>query len=302
MMLLRNIPVFSRPVFSRQTVLGLLMVALLVGSSGCKNGSAEEMEKLKAENASLKAELETLKSQAQSAQQPTAEGSTVPLSAKTFSDIETVPSKAFIHDLAKLGVFEQLGETFKPYEPITRGEFVTWLALSNNKIMPADKQLRIDGNTPPVFKDLKPDHPAFPYAQALANAGYSVGYQDGTFKADKPITREEMIAIKTGVDAGKPIEPDKGMFIAHSGYTDAKDVDERYMGYIAHQGEFRGPRGSVVQLAFGNIRMLKPKTPVLRHEAAGALWQFGGGLGGTALNATDILKSEGEGWKYGQPW
>ena len=60
------------------------------------------------------------------------------------------------------------------------------------------------------FKDLPAGHACYKYAQALANAGFSVGYVDGTFRPDKPITREEMIAMKVGVDMGKSSEPQKG--------------------------------------------------------------------------------------------
>lgn len=238
-----------------------------------------EISNLKAENQKLREQLASKPAADQSAAVTTSQSTETKSSRQykepRFTDIDSSPSKAFIHDLAMLDVYDGTVTEFKPNEPITRGEFVTWLFKANNAILPTDKHFRIDPGSKSVFPDVDKNHPAYPYIQALSKAGFSVGYDDGTFKPDKPVTRQEMIALKVGVDSGKDLGPDDDGHFNEMGLTDKDQVDKRYRNYIYSDTYFRGELGDNSERAFGKIRTLKPSQAVLRHEAAAALWKFG---------------------------
>lgn len=206
-----------------------------------------------------------------------------------FIDLEEVPNKDMIDDLTKLGLFDGMSDKFEPYKPISRGEYVIWLFKANNLLQNKDKQVRLAPQLEPQFKDLQSSDPSYKYAQALANAGYSVGYDDGTFKPNQAITREEMLGMKVGVDEGKNIAPYKGQMGFVWKFSDSQQVDDRFSGYIHNDYYISGPNGNNIQRAFGKIGTFKPKQAVSRQEAAGTLWQVGthGYNGGTASKGKD---------------
>ncbi|MCA9788268.1 MAG: S-layer homology domain-containing protein, partial [Cyanobacteria bacterium HKST-UBA05] len=115
----------------------------------------------------------------------------------------------------------------------------------------------------------------YKYVQALSNAGYSVGYEDGTFRPNAALTREEMIGIKVGLDKGKRVQPDRSMMNYVWKFSDGDKVDERFTGYIYQDNYGGGKKGNNIQRAFGKIGTFKPTQPVLRSEAAATLWQVG---------------------------
>ncbi|MBA4074448.1 MAG: S-layer protein, partial [Cyanobacteria bacterium PR.023] len=194
---------------------------------------------------------------------------------KTFSDLGDCPNKELVDDLARLHVFDDLGADFKPYQPITRAEYVTWLCKAYNAIQPGQRQLHLAPQAGPQFKDVSPSHPAYKYIQALAFTGYSIGYLDGTFRPDKPLTREEMIGIKVALDSGKDLPPYRSQMECVWKFSDSKQVDERFTGYVHQDFYISGPKGNNIQRAFGKIAAFHPKQAVLRNEAAATLWQEG---------------------------
>lgn len=219
-------------------------------------------------------------SAAQTNSQSTSTSASTPIHPQ-FSDIDDSSTKDMIEDLAKLGIFDGMNNTFKPYEKISRGDYITWLYKSINAILPESQHIRFAPDLEPQFKDLPPSHPAYKYAQALANAGYSVGYEDKTFKPDQAITREEMIGIKVGIDAGKE-QPSPGDTKWYKNqmafvwkFSDAQNIDLRYCRYIHDDYYISGPKGNNIQRAFGNIGTFKPKQAASRSQAAGTLWQIG---------------------------
>lgn len=280
-------------------------VALL---SGCASGPSEkdkaETEALKTRIAQLEQENETLRAKAQgqeavksflttvaqsverdrpvptsplsqSSQAASEASSASSSSHPKFDDLTETAQRPMIEELATVGVFDGMPNAFDPDRKITRGEYVTWLYKSYNSLVSLDKQMHLAPSAPPYFKDLKADHPAYKYAQALANAGYSVGYDDKTFRADQPITREEMVGMKVGVDCGKSFDPYRGQMAFVWKFSDSKDIDERFTGYIHQDFYVSGPYGSNIQRAFGKVGTFHPKTAVTRAEAAGTLWQIG---------------------------
>lgn len=269
----------NRPVGLRLALSIGLAGVMLAAFAGCNSNSGEKpvtMAELQARVEALESEVKALKGDAsavaqQSAAEEDADNSSRPFSTN-FTDLGDVATKDMIADLGQLGVFEGMGDEFKPYEPITRGEYITWLYKAYNKLRPEADRIRLAPQATAKFKDLNSSHPAYKYVQAMSNAGFSVGYEDGTFKADQPITREEMIAIKVGVDTGT--EHQKPSYYYDIVYTDRDQVDERYKGYVYKDWwQISGPyKGNFIR-AYGKVKNFKPKEPVLRNEAAATLWQ-----------------------------
>ncbi len=182
------------------------------------------------------------------------------------------PNKEMIMDLDKLGVFDNLYWDFNLLEPITRGQFITLLYFANNAVRSEEYHIRLAPAYDPGLTDIDSSHPAYKYVQAVANAGYSVGYEDNTFKPDQPITREEMIGTKVPLDAGAG-HHDHNIW----NFSDYEEIDSKFRDdiYIDSFLKRKG-KGSNIQRAFGSIKSFKPNQAVWGYEAAATLWQFGG--------------------------
>ena len=295
--------IFKRTVF---TVCFLATSLTLAGCSTAESNRDAELNariaSLEAENKALKSEITALKISSPKSTVDTDTAATSTSSAGSaqtesesypnFADIAETPTKDMIEDLAKLHIFDSLESKsqFLPDKAISRAEYIEWLYKAYNALEPESKQLRFAAQTPQAFKDCPPDNPYYKYVQALANAGYSIGYEDGTFRPDKPLTRQEMLGIKVGLDVGKTLPPWRSQMESVWKFSDAKDVDERFTGYVHQDYYVSGPHGSNIQRAFGKIGTFRPKQSVTRSEAAATLWQMGqfGDLQKT--NAAAVLK------------
>lgn len=181
------------------------------------------------------------------------------------------PNKEMVADLAVLGVFEEMGQDFNLLEPITRGEYLALLYHSNNAIRRSDKHIRLAPVHDPGFTDIEDSHPAYKYVQAFSNSGHSVGYQDGTFKPDQALTREEMVALKVPVDTDYTQNSSE---VKH--FSDADTISPEFTSYISLDYVLNGTNGTNISRAFGSIKALKPQEPVLGYEAAAAVWEYKG--------------------------
>lgn len=104
-----------------------------------------------------------------------------------FPDAENHWAADSIRLFARLGIAQGYGDgTFKPDANITRGEFASMLV----KLFP----LTHGTAATPGFTDLGNSW-ARDAVLTLASNGIISGYKDGTFQADRTITRAEMIAI-----------------------------------------------------------------------------------------------------------
>ncbi|MGG1550950.1 leucine-rich repeat protein [Paenibacillus ferrarius] len=104
-----------------------------------------------------------------------------------FADVEDHWAAHNIRLFARLGIVQGYSDgTFKPDASITRGEFASMLA----KLFPLAKGTAAT----PGFTDLGGSW-AREAVLTLASNGIISGYEDGTFQADRNITRAEMIAI-----------------------------------------------------------------------------------------------------------
>lgn len=258
----------------KQTMCACMTLILgLVGLTGCGASQGKTtVDELQAKFDALEKRVTALEGQTSSAQ-PNVTGTPATVAAtspQAFTDVDaSVPAADMINDLAQLKVFNPASGEFKPYQPITRGEYIIWLYNAYNAMHPPEKQIRMAPAFKVPFTDLKPEHPSYKYVQALSNGGFSVGYENKTFKPDQPLTREEMIAIKHGVDGGEMYSD------VSIGFADEKLIDPKYHAAIYADRIFvdAKPRGDNILRAFGAIKTFKPKEPVLRNEAAATLWQ-----------------------------
>lgn len=251
------------------------MASVLVCATGCNQGTistdggalTEENKALKARVAELEADLAQYQTNRHSTETAQHGQGNTPMVAVTDLDGD-VPHADKIKDLVALDVFELPDGKFEPYRNVTRAEFVKDLYQAYNAFVKyggKGEAILYAPNADPFFSDLPKDHDGYKYAQALANAGISVGYPDGTFKPDQPITREEMIGIKVGVDRG-PKNPTKYFYIDN--FSDHKQVDKNFTGYV-NSGDY------LIEQTFGKVKSLKPKATLLHYEEAAALWTFG---------------------------
>lgn len=105
-----------------------------------------------------------------------------------LSDVADHWAKASIEKAAALGFVNGYEDgTFKADRKVTRGEFSTMLARAL-KLELDDSEFRFaDQDQTPKW--------AQPFIQAIANAGFVSGYEDGSFRTNKEITRIELVVI-----------------------------------------------------------------------------------------------------------
>lgn len=106
--------------------------------------------------------------------------------AYSFPDVDQSRwSVTAISYMNKLGIVKGYPDgDFKPEASITRAEFAA-MAAGFADLQEGDK----------TFSDLDSSHWAYDVVRKAASAGWISGYPDGTFKADNPITRAEVVTI-----------------------------------------------------------------------------------------------------------
>lgn len=206
-------------------------------------------------------------------------GSTLSGRNSAFSDTANSFAAKYISDLKRIGVFDGMGSEFKPNDPITRGEFVSWMVKAANSMFAPGKGVytRLDEGGTPAFADVPTSHPYYKYIQGLNNTGFLVGYEDKDFRPDQMLTREELIAIKTPFDMqGVPV---KNKQFATPVYIhrfwrwdDSGKISSKYCLVFANEHYSTGKN---IERVFGNTRLFKPQEPVTRAEAAACIWRFG---------------------------
>ncbi|MDP9105190.1 MAG: S-layer homology domain-containing protein [Candidatus Eremiobacteraeota bacterium] len=202
-----------------------------------------------------------------------------PLPSVGLTDIDGVQGQKEIVQLAQLGVLDVTSGPFHPGDPVKRRDFVRWLFKANNAVW-ADQPSRqihpADATAQSSFPDLASSDPDFRYVQGLSDAGIAVGFPDKKFKADQPLTREQMIAIKSGLDRGgveKSYAADDSY--AHYNLPSWKDkalVSKTYAAAVATDVQDDPKDGSPkidnIGRTFGAIAMFRPQQPVTRAQAA----------------------------------
>lgn len=200
-----------------------------------------------------------------------------------FADINGSYGETEIRQLAQLGVFEITSGNFQPSGSITRAEFVTWLVKTYNLLQTHNTRtptpIRVSDRRTSAFRDVSPSHPAFQYIQAAQDAGFLAGYEDGTFRPNTALTREEMIVLKSPFDSktsGNSSRSAKSLraFIQKTkGFRDANQITERYLTHIAFDLG-NAASGRNFERVYGMRQRYEPQKAVTRAEAAVVLAQF----------------------------
>lgn len=211
----------------------------------------------------------------------------VPTQTVSFTDINGDFGQQAITDEAALGILDSTSGAFKPNAPITRAQFVRWLVKASNVYFreTPSKQIRLAKTGPAQFVDVPVSNPDFQYVQGLTNAGYVIGIDKTHFAPNRPLTREEMVAIKAPVDEGAAIKMDPGMASFDlQKYSDVKKINKHYLGAIDEDGSVRTTQN--ISRVWGSLRTLSPQKPVTRSEAAIAIWEIDDGGAAVAMGRT----------------
>jgi uncharacterized protein YkwD len=113
-----------------------------------------------------------------------------------FSDISQTWALSEIEFLANQNLLQGYADgTFCPTNPITRAEYVDLIV----------KAFSLPGNGQPVFSDLPTDFWALSYITRAHEAGWVVGFPDGTFRPQEPITIAQAIGVLVRI-ADWPLE------------------------------------------------------------------------------------------------
>lgn len=196
------------------------------------------------------------------------------VAADALTDISGVFGETEIKQLVDVGIIELASPQFRPEDPITRGEFITWLVRAFNLYHP-ERQMRF--GTSPNFSDTVSDAPYSRYLGAIQDAGYVVGFEDGTFRPNQNLNREQMIAIKNRLDSqntiNESVESLRNRLRDRSGFVDADDVDTQFLSFVVTDTGSSGGRN--FQRVYGTTQNYRPKQVVTRAEAAVALTRIG---------------------------
>lgn len=183
------------------------------------------------------------------------------LRLKTFPDMEALfnGKKHWAHDqlvqLATLGLIEGYpDDNFYPTNPITRGEFATWLARL--------KKLPLPTLGEDVFFDVPKEHWRAPYIKAVVAAGYLRGFSDKNFGIDEPISRREavnLVSVSEGLKQAAKIQ---------SAFLDVPEEEQGALPIYAAREQ-----GLVIGIT-EDIPIFDPDRALTRAEAAVLLARF----------------------------
>ncbi|MEN9223097.1 MAG: S-layer homology domain-containing protein [Thermostichus sp. BF3_bins_97] len=200
-----------------------------------------------------------------------------------FSDISGVFGEAEIRQLTQLGIIEADSEQFRPEDPIERGQFIIWLVRAFNTYYP-DRAMRF--GSAPDFSDTTADGPYARYLGAAQDAGFVVGFTDGTFRPEETLTREQMIALKSRVDSDHRDDRDASSLrrALQNQFDDVGQFDDQFLPFIVYDHLNAAGRRNFERL-YGTTRSYRPKQAVTRAEAAVLLSRFDRGSRVTAAQA-----------------
>ena len=180
---------------------------------------------------------------------------------KTYEDVETLYqgqkhwARNQIVYLSTLRFIEGYPDgLYHPGNPLSRGEFATWLARIKNLPLPT--------LTEDVFFDVPKERWRAPYIRAVVDAGYMKSYSKNTFGIDDPISRREAAQVVVDTEGVAVVEKIKPIFI---------DVPRAERGafpiYVAkEQGLVRG--------VSSDFQVYEPDRAMTRAETAVLLSRF----------------------------
>ncbi len=192
-----------------------------------------------------------------------------------FTDISGVHGEKEIEQLAELGVIATTSDEFQPLAPITRGEFIAWLVKTYNELH--RDPIRLPQGVTPAFPDVPASHPHFTFIQAIHDAGYLTGFEDGSLRPDEVLTREQMIVLKTSLDSNVRstaiTTPEYLRNALRRRFNDADQIGEKYRLHILFDAA-NGASNFNFARVYGKTQIFAPQKPVTRAEAVIVLSRF----------------------------
>ncbi len=191
--------------------------------------------------------------------QSTASSTTTPSTTNTtpLQDVvDTYWAKPFIERLVKDNIIDGYSDgTFKPEQPVTRGEFSVILqkAFSEDPVRKSR-----------TFSDVPANHPAVAAINKAYTTGFVSGYSDNTFRPDLKLTKAQtLVYLANGLQFDTPSNAAKTL----SMYRDANEIPEGTQNGIAAATE----KGLVVN--HPKLTYLNPTDEVTRAEVAAIIYQ-----------------------------
>lgn len=186
----------------------------------------------------------------------------------SFTDIQGVHGEEEIKMMAALGIFADTEGEFAPTGSITRAEFVRWLVTTNNrysKLGLGNRQpIRLAEHKTSTFSDVSPNHPNFRYIQGMVDAGFVIGYDETTFAPDRPLSREELVAIKGAVDYNEN-KTSASLQSHQSNWSDSHKISTKYYGAFYWDRYTHSPN---IERTFGSFKAFRPQQNATRAEAS----------------------------------
>jgi len=150
---------------------------------------------------------------------PSEQKSTIPPPI-AFSDVPNdFWASRFINVLSSRRIIKGFPDySFRPNQPVTRGEFATILEEAfNNKL----------ATNAIAFSDIPSNYWANPAINQAINTGFLKGYPDKTFKPDQKIPRVQvLVALVSGLNLKEPTSGDKTLSV----FKDAKEIPNYAIG------------------------------------------------------------------------
>jgi hypothetical protein len=158
--------------------------------------------------------------------------------------------------LASLQVIEGYPDgEFYLTQPVTRGEFATWLVKAKGIFVPPEYQ--------DVFFDVPKEHWRAPYIKAAYAKGYMKPLASNIFGIDETITRGEAARIAYHAEGGKILDEMSGLFY---------DVAENNPYYVDIK---RSKEMGLIKGISKKMPIFQPNRPITRAECAILLSRFG---------------------------
>jgi len=177
------------------------------------------------------------------------------LAAPQFTDMEGHWAREAVEKLAEMGLLQGYGDgTFRPQNPITRGQFVRLLVVAAG--LPQEVQY------PPTFSDVNITDPLYSYVEAAARAGIVSG-DGGRFLPNQFLNREQLavMVVKALGEDGKEVPA--GVLAS---FSDAGSISSWALSAV----------GRAVELGIlrGRDGRFDPKAITTRAEAAAVIWNI----------------------------
>jgi len=177
------------------------------------------------------------------------------LAAPKFSDMEGHWAQEAVEKLAEMGLLQGYGDgTFRPQNPITRGQFVRLLVVAAG--IPQEVKY------PPTFSDVGITDPLYSYVEAAARAGIVSG-DGGRFLPNQFLNREQLavMVIKALGEEKKEVSAS-----VLASFSDASSISSWALSAVARAVE--------LGILRGRDGRFDPKAITTRAEAAAVIWNI----------------------------